>query len=177
MLQEKYRKEIVNQLGTQLGIKNAMRIPRLVKIAVNSSTAEATQNAKVMEKVAQELLLITGQKPKLCRAKKSIATFKLREGMPIGSMVTLRGKNMYYFFTRLVNIVLPRVRDFKGLSKKGFDGRGNYTLGITEQIVFPEISSDKVDKVRGFNVTLVTSAHTDKEGEALLKALGLPLKT
>lgn len=177
MLQEQYKKTLSAQVASQLGITNKMRIPRLVKIAVNSSTAEATQNAKILEKVSQELLLITGQKPKLCRAKKSIATFKLREGMPIGSMVTLRGKSMYNFFTRLVSIALPRVRDFKGLSKKGFDGRGNYTLGITEQIVFPEISSDKVDKVRGFNITLVTSAHTDKEGEALLRALGLPLKT
>ena len=160
----------------EMGFENAFRVPRLVKIVVNSSLSEATINPKIMDVVGNELAQITGQKPALRRAKKSISAFKLRAGMPIGCMVTLRKKRMYEFFNRLVNMALPRSRDFKGLSKKGFDGRGNYTLGITEQIIFPEISHDKIEKSRGMNITIVTTARTDKEGETLLKNLGFPLK-
>lgn len=176
MIEEFYKKQIIPKMMSEMGYKNALRVPRLVKIVVNSSLSEATQNPKIMDVAALELAQITGQKAAVCRAKKSIAAFKLRAGMPIGCKVTLRKKRMYEFFNRLVNIALPRSRDFKGLSKKGFDGRGNYTMGITEQIIFPEISHDKVDKSRGMNITIVTTARDNKEGEALLKNLGFPLK-
>lgn len=158
------------------GYKNPLSVPRLVKIVVNSSVSEATQNVKVLDTVAQDMAIITGQKPSIRKAKKSIAAFKLREGMPIGCMVTLRKQRMYEFFNRLVNVALPRSRDFKGLNKKGFDGAGNYTLGITEHIIFPEISSDRIEKSRGMNITIVTTAKSDKEAETLLKNMGFPLR-
>lgn len=176
LLEQKYKKEIVPQLMKTLELKNPMLAPRLEKIVINSCTGEAVQNVKILDTVAQELMAITGQKPILRRAKKSIATFKLREGQPIAMSVTVRRKRMYEFFSRLVNVALPRTRDFKGLSKKGFDGNGNYNLGIKEQTIFPEIILDKVDKPRGMNVSIVTSARSDKEAETLLRALGLPLR-
>ncbi len=176
MLQEHYKKVVMPQLMEALGTKNPMSTPKLVKVVVNSSVTDAVQNVKILDVVASEIGQITGQKPAIRRAKKSIAAFKLREGMPIACTVTLRRKNMYEFFNRLVNVALPRSRDFKGLSKKGFDGRGNYTMGITEQIIFPEISHDKIDKARGMNVTIVTTAKNDKDGELLLKLLGFPFR-
>ncbi len=177
MLQDFYKKQVVPKLMTDLNIKNVMRVPKLDKIVVNSCLAEAVTDAKILDLAGKEMAQITGQKPSIRRAKKSIAAFKLREGVPIGVRVTLRRKRMYEFFNRLVNIALPRSRDFKGLSPRGFDGRGNYTFGITEQIIFPEIVYDKVDKPRGMNITLVTTARDDKEGMALLKALGFPFRT
>lgn len=177
MLREIYEKKIVPKLIAELGYKNKLSVPRLVKIVVNSSTSEATVNVKVLETLAGELAQITGQKPLVCLAKKSISAFKLRAGMPIGCKVTLRRKRMYEFFNRLVNVALPRSRDFKGLPRRGFDGRGNYTMGITEHIIFPEISHDKIEKSRGMNITIVTSAKTNKEGETLLKYLGFPLRS
>lgn len=176
LLEQKYKKEIVPQLMKTLELKNPMLAPRLEKIVINSCTGEAVQNVKILDTIAQELMAITGQKPILRRAKKSIATFKLREGQPIAMSVTVRRKRMYEFFSRLVNVALPRTRDFKGLSKKGFDGNGNYNLGIKEQTIFPEIVLDKVDKPRGMNVSIVTSVRSDKEAETLLRALGLPLR-
>lgn len=162
------------ELGKELGIKNPMRIPRLVKVVVSSCVKEATQDSKVIDKVAEELAAITCQKPLITKAKKSIATFKLREGMSIGCKVTLRRKMMYEFLNRFINVTLPRMRDFHGIAPRGFDGRGNYTLGVQEQIIFPEINFDKIDKVRGMNVTFVTTAKTDDEAKALLKAVGMP---
>lgn len=176
MLQDYYKKEIVPKLMTDLNIKNVMRVPKLDKIVVNSCLAEAVTDAKILDLAGKELAQITGQKPSIRRAKKSIAAFKLRQGIPIGVRVTLRRKRMYEFFNRLVNVALPRSRDFKGLSPRGFDGRGNYTFGITEQIIFPEIVHDKVDKARGMNITLVTTARDNKEGLTLLKALGFPFR-
>lgn len=176
MLEETYKTEIVPKMMKEGGYKNPLSVPRLVKIVVNSSVSEATQNVKVLDTVAQDMAIITGQKPSIRKAKKSIAAFKLREGMPIGCMVTLRKKRMYEFFNRLVNVALPRSRDFKGLNKKGFDGAGNYTLGITEHIIFPEISSDRIEKSRGMNITIVTTAKSDKEAEALLRNMGFPLR-
>lgn len=173
---ELYKKKILPGLMKELKFKNPMSVPRLEKIVVNSCVSEATQNIKILDTVSKELAAITGQKPHTLRAKKSIAAFKLRKGVPIACRVTLRRKKMYAFLNRLVNIAFPRTRDFKGYSKKGFDGSGNYTLGITEQIIFPEIPYDKIDKARGMNVTIVTSARTDKEGELLLKALGFPFR-
>jgi len=175
-LEEKYRKEIVPHLMKTLGLKNPMLVPRLEKIVVNSCTGEAVQNVKILDTIAQELTAITGQKPILRHAKKSIATFKLREGQPIAVSVTVRRKRMYEFFSRLVNVALPRTRDFKGLPKRGFDGNGNYNLGIKEQTIFPEISLEKVDKPRGMNISIVTSARSDEEAQTLLKAMGLPLR-
>lgn len=162
------------ELGKELRIKNPMRIPRLVKVVVSSCVKEATQDSKVIDKVAEELAAITCQKPLITKAKKSIATFKLREGMSIGCKVTLRRKMMYEFLNRFINVTLPRMRDFHGIAPRGFDGRGNYTLGVQEQIIFPEINFDKIDKVRGMNVTFVTTAKTDDEAKALLKAVGMP---
>lgn len=177
MLSDVYKKEIVPKLMKELGYTNPMQIPKLQKIVVNSCVSDAIQNSKILDTVASEIALITGQKPVLTKAKKSIASFKLREGMPIGCTVTLRRERMFEFFNRLVRVALPRSRDFKGLPKRGFDGRGNYTIGITEQIIFPEITADRTDKVRGMNITIVTSAKTDKEGEALLRLMGLPLRS
>lgn len=177
MLEDIYKKEVAPKLMTELGIKNPMMVPRLVKIVVNTSLSEAIQNKKVLDAAAGEMAQITGQKPILRKAKKSIATYKLRQGMPIGCKVTLRGQRMYEFFSRLVNIALPRARDFKGLSRKGFDGRGNYTLGIDEQINFPEISHEKVEKTWGMNITIVTTAEDNQKGESLLRALGFPLRS
>ena len=156
--------------------KSPMQVPRLKKVVVNIGLGEAIQNIKLLESASAELTAVTGQKPVVTRAKKSIAAFKLREGMPIGCMVTLRRDRMYYFLDKLMNVVLPRVRDFRGVSEKAFDGRGNYTLGIKEQIIFPEIDYDQIDKVRGMNITIVTSAPTDEEGKFLLKLLGLPFR-
>jgi len=175
-LRNKYKDEIVPQLMKDFGFKNVMQVPKLERIVVNMGLGEAVQNAKLVESAAEELKVITGRKPVVTRAKKSIAGFKLREGMPIGVMVTLRGEQMYDFLDRLVSLALPRTRDFKGISPKAFDGRGNYTLGIREQIVFPEINYDKIDRIKGMNVTLVTTAETDEQGRALLKSLGMPFR-
>jgi large subunit ribosomal protein L5 len=175
-LRNKYKDEIVPQLMKDFGFKNIMQVPKLDRIVVNMGLGEAVQNAKLIESAAEELKAITGRKPVITRAKKSIASFKLREGMPIGVMVTLRGEQMYDFLDRLVSLALPRTRDFKGISPKAFDGRGNYTLGIREQIVFPEINYDKIDRIKGMNVTLVTTAETDEQGRALLKSLGMPFR-
>ena len=175
-LRKKYKAEIVPQLMKDFSFKNVMQVPKLERIVINMGLGEAVQNAKLIESASEELKAITGRKPIVTRAKKSIATFKLREGMPIGVMVTLRGEQMYDFLDRLVSIALPRTRDFKGISPKSFDGRGNYTLGIREQIVFPEINYDKIDRIKGMNVTLVTTAETDEQGRALLKSLGMPFR-
>ena len=175
-LRNKYKDEIIPQLMKDFGFKNIMQVPKLERIVVNMGLGEAVQNAKLIESAAEELKAITGRKPVITRAKKSIASFKLREGMPIGVMVTLRGEQMYDFLDRLVSLALPRTRDFKGISPKAFDGRGNYTLGIREQIVFPEINYDKIDRIKGMNVTLVTTAETDEQGRALLKSLGMPFR-
>lgn len=177
MLQERYKKEMVPQLMQKLGIKNPMLVPRLEKIVLSSSTGDAVQNPKVLDGIAADLAAITGQKPVITRANKSIATFKLREGQPIGVTVTLRRERMYEFFNRLANIALPRTRDFKGLPKKAFDGRGNYTFGIQEHIVFAEISPEKIEKIRGMNVTMVTSAKTDDHARELLTTMGLPIRS
>ena len=175
-LWKKYNDEVVAQLTKEFDFKNRMEVPRLSKIVVNMGLGDAVQNGKLVESAAQELTAIVGQKPVVTRAKKSIAGFKLREGMPIGVMVTLRGDHMWDFVDRLVSLALPRTRDFKGVSPKSFDGRGNYTLGIREQIVFPEIDYDKVDRIKGMNVTFVTTATNDEQGRALLKALGMPFR-
>jgi len=175
-LWEYYRSECVPRMMQEFRYKSPMQVPRLQKIVVNIGLGEAIQNIKLLESAAAELAAITGQKAVVTRAKKSIAAFKLREGMPIGAMVTLRRHRMYYFFDKLVNVVLPRVRDFRGVSERAFDGRGNYTLGIKEQIIFPEIDYDKIDKVKGMNITIVTSAPTDEEGKFLLNLLGLPFR-
>ncbi len=173
---EFYRTECVPQMMQEFRYKSSMQVPRLKKVVVNIGLGEAIQNIKLLESASAEMMSVTGQKPVVTRAKKSIAAFKLREGMPIGCMVTLRRDRMYYFLDKLMNVVLPRVRDFRGVSEKAFDGRGNYTLGIREQIIFPEIDYDKIDKVRGMNITIVTSAPTDEEGKFLLKLLGLPFR-
>jgi large subunit ribosomal protein L5 len=174
--EEKYQKEVVPALMKEFNYKNVMQVPRLQKIVVNSCLSEALQNAKVLETAAGELMAITGQKPVVTTARKSIAAFKLRAGVKIGVCVTLRGGVMYEFLNRLCNVALPRVRDFRGVSGRSFDGKGNYSLGITEQIIFPEINYDKIDKIRGMNVTIVTSAKTDGEGKALLKHMGMPFR-
>ena len=175
-LQEYYKKEVIPQLIKEFGYKNPMQVPRLVKIVINMGLGEATQNIKILDAAMEELALITGQRPIIRRARKSIAAFKLRAGMPIGCKVTLRRTRMYDFFDKLVHFALPRVRDFKGVSDKSFDGRGNYTLGIREHIIFPEINYDKIDKVKGMNITFVTTAKTDEEGKALLEKLGMPFR-
>jgi len=167
---------VVPALTKEFGYKNVMAVPRLDKISVNIGLGEATQNAKLMDGAVNELGQIAGQKPVITKAKKSIAAFKLREGMPIGCVVTLRGDRMYEFFDRLVNVALPRVRDFRGISSKSFDGRGNYTLGVKDQLIFPEIDYAKVDKTKGMNVTITTTARTDAEGLALLKNMGMPFR-
>jgi large subunit ribosomal protein L5 len=175
-LRNKYKDEVIPQLMKDFGFKNVMQVPKLDRIVVNMGLGEAVQNAKLIESAVEELSAITGRKPIVTRAKKSIAGFKLREGMPIGVMVTLRGAQMYDFLDRLVSLALPRTRDFKGISPKAFDGRGNYTLGIREQIVFLEVNYDKMDRIKGMNVTLVTTAETDEQGRALLKSLGMPFR-
>jgi large subunit ribosomal protein L5 len=175
-LRAKFQKEVAPALLKELELKNPMAVPRLNKIVVNMGVGEATQNAKVLDPAVNELGQITGQKPVVTRAKKSIAAFKVREGQSIGAMVTLRGDRMYEFLDRLVNIVLPRVRDFKGVSTKSFDGRGNFTLGLHDQLIFPEISYEKVDKQKGMNVTIVTTAANDNQARTLLKYLGMPFR-
>ena len=175
-LKERYKKEVIPSLIERCGYKNVMEAPRLVKIGLNIGLGEAIQNAKVLEAGEKDLVAISGQHPVITRSKKSIAAFKLREGMAVGMMVTLRGERMFNFFDRLVNAVLPRSHDFQGVSPKSFDGRGNYTLGFKEQIVFPEIDYDKIDKVRGLEVSIVTTAKTDEEGRHLLELLGLPFE-
>jgi large subunit ribosomal protein L5 len=175
-LKETYQEKVVPSLMKRFGYKNSMEVPKLNKIVINMGLGEAIQNIKILDSAVQEISQITGQKPVITKAKKSIAQFKLRTGMPIGCMVTLRKERMYEFFNRLVNVTLPRVRDFKGLSGKSFDGRGNYALGIREQLIFPEIHYDKVDKVKGMNIVIVTTAKTDEEGKELLKLLGMPFR-
>ncbi|MGA2858986.1 MAG: 50S ribosomal protein L5 [Candidatus Sulfotelmatobacter sp.] len=175
-LRARFEKEVAPALLKELELKNVMAVPRLHKIVVNVGVGEATQNAKVLDPAVNELSQITGQKPVITRAKKSIAAFKVRAGQSIGAMVTLRGDRMYEFFDRLVNIVLPRVRDFRGVSTKSFDGRGNYTLGLHDQLIFPEISYEKVDKLKGMNVTIVTTAANDNQARTLLKHLGMPFR-
>jgi large subunit ribosomal protein L5 len=175
-LRSRFEKEVAATLMKELELKNPMAVPRLSKIVVNMGVGEATQNAKLIDPAVNELGQIAGQKPVVTRAKKSIAAFKVREGMPIGAMVTLRGDRMYEFFDRLISIVLPRVRDFKGVSTKSFDGRGNYTLGLHDQLIFPEIDYAKVDKLKGMNVTIVTTARSDDQARQLLKHLGMPFR-
>ena len=176
-LKEKYQKEVVSALKKEFGYANTMAIPKIRKVVINMGLGEATSNAKIVDTAADELSKITGQKATVRRAKKSIAAFKVREGMPVGAMVTLRGERMYEFLDRLTSIALPRVRDFKGISPKGFDGRGNYTLGLRDQIIFPEIDYMKVDKARGMNVSVITSAKTDEEARKLLQLIGLPFRS
>jgi large subunit ribosomal protein L5 len=175
-LKDRFRKEIAPVMMKEFDFKNPMAVPHLDKIVVNMGVGEATQNAKILDPAVNELGQITGQKPVVTRAKKSIAAFKVRAGMPIGAMVTLRGDRMYEFFDRLVNIVLPRVRDFRGVSTKSFDGRGNYTLGLHDQLIFPEIDYAKVDKMKGMNVTIVTTARSDDQARSLLRHLGMPFR-
>jgi large subunit ribosomal protein L5 len=175
-LKEVYQEKVVPGLMKRFNYRNRMEVPKLEKIVINMGLGEAIQNIKILDSAVQELGFITGQKPIITKAKKSIAQFKLRTGMPIGCMVTLRKERMYEFFNRLVNVALPRVRDFKGLSGKSFDGRGNYALGIREQLIFPEIHYDKIDKVKGMNIVIVTTAKTDEEGKELLRLLGMPFR-
>jgi large subunit ribosomal protein L5 len=175
-LKDFYYKECVPALKDEFGYTNPMQIPKIEKVVLNMGLGEAVQNPKIVEGAAEELTKIAGQRAVITRAKKSIATFKLREGMPIGCCVTLRGDMMYGFISKLINIALPRVRDFRGLSPKWFDGRGNYSMGIKEQIIFPEIDYDKIDKIKGLNITFVTSAKTDEEGRFLLKLMGMPFR-
>ena len=175
-LRERYQKEVAPAIAKEFGIGNPMAVPRLEKIVVNMGMGEAIANAKILDTATDELKSITGQKPVVTKAKKSIASFKLRQGMPIGVMVTLRGDRMFEFFDRLVSVALPRVRDFRGVSPKAFDGRGNYTIGVREQLIFPEIDFNKVDKLRGMNISIVTSARNDELARALLKALGMPFR-
>ncbi len=176
-LKDRYHKDVVPGLRKEFGYKNVMAIPRIEKVVVNMGLGEATQNVKLIDAGADELGRITGQRAVTTRAKKSIAAFKVRQGMPVGTMVTLRGERMYEFLDRLMNIALPRVRDFKGVSPKGFDGRGNFTLGLRDQLLFPEIDYMKVDKARGMNVSVVTTAKTDEEARRLLQLLGMPFRT
>jgi len=175
-LKERYNSEIREQLKETLDLGNIMEVPRFTKIVLNIGVGRATQQASLLDHAVRELTIISGQKPLVTKAKKSIATFKLREGNPIGCMTTLRGDRMWEFFDRLVSVAIPRIRDFRGLSPKGFDGHGNYTFGVTEQLIFPEIDYDKVDSPRGMNITIVTTARTNAEGRALLNAFGFPFK-
>ena len=171
-----YNEKIKSQIQKELGFKNVMQVPRLDKIVLNVGLGEALQNGKLIESSVEQLKVISGQMPVVTKAKKSIANFKLREGVPIGVMVTLRGNRMYQFFERLVSFALPRERDFKGLPKKSFDGRGNYSIGLKEQLIFPEIDYDKIEKIHGMNITICTTARTDEEGRCLLTQMGLPLR-
>lgn len=175
-LKESYRSEIVAKLQDELGLANVMDVPKPVKIVVNMGVGDAPKDAKLLDGAVKDLTTITGQKPAIKRARKSLATFKIREGMPIGAAVTMRGDRMWDFLDRLTSVVLPRIRDFRGLNPKSFDGNGNYSFGLNEQLVFPEIDYDDIDQTRGMDVTIVTSAKTDEEGRALLKALGFPLR-
>jgi len=175
-LKEKYRQEVVPALQKDFSYANPMQVPTLNKVVINIGMGEVIQNAKAMDAAVSDLATITGQRPVITRAKRSVATFKLREGMQIGCMVTLRGERMYQFLDKLINVALPRIRDFQGVSAEAFDGRGNYTLGLREQLVFPEIEYDKVDKVRGMEVSIVTTARTDEEGRRLLRLMGMPFK-
>jgi large subunit ribosomal protein L5 len=175
-LRRLYETEIVSKLMEKFGYRNTMQVPKLDKIVLNMGLGEAIQNIKILDSAAEELKMIAGQKPVITRAKRSIAAFKLRAGMPIGCMVTLRRDRMYDFYYKLVNVALPRVRDFRGVSGKAFDGRGNYALGIKEHIIFPEIDYDKIDKIKGMNISVVTSARTDEEGKELLRLLGMPFR-
>ncbi len=176
VLAEKYKDEVVPALQKEFGYKNVMAIPKISKVVVNMGVGDAIGDAKILDQAAEELAAITGQRPQITKAKKSIANFKLRAGMPIGCRVTLRGVMMYEFLNRVVNLALPRVRDFRGVPSKGFDGRGNYTLGLKDQLIFPEINYSKVQKVKGMNVSIVTSARTDEEARALLSHLGMPFR-
>lgn len=175
-LKEKYRQDVVPRLMKEQGYANVNQVPRLEKVVLNMGLGEAIQNAKIMDSAVIEMTAISGQKPVVTKSRKAIANFKLRENMPIGCMVTLRGQRMFEFLDRLMNLALPRVRDFRGVSDRAFDGRGNYSLGIREQIIFPEIDLEKIDKVRGLTVSIVTTAKTDAEGKALLQALGMPFR-
>jgi len=175
-MKEKYLKEVVPGLQKEFSYSNPMQVPTVHKVVVNIGMGEAIQNAKAMDAAVADLASITGQRPVITRAKRSVAAFKLREGMQIGCMVTLRGSRMFYFLDKLINVALPRIRDFQGISSEAFDGRGNYTLGLREQLVFPEIDYDKVDKVRGMEISIVTTARTDEEGRRLLKLMGMPFK-
>ena len=173
-LKERYKKEVIPSLMKLYGYKNVMQVPRLDKVVLNIGLGEAVQNAKALEAAERDLVAISGQHPVTTRAKKSVAAFRLRAGMPIGLKVTLRGERMYDFFDKLVNAVLPRIREFQGVTRNSFDGRGNYTLGLKEQIIFPEVDYDKIDKVRGLEISIITTANTDEEGRHLLELLGLP---
>jgi large subunit ribosomal protein L5 len=175
-LKQRFREELLSPLREELGYENAMQVPRLEKVVVNMGVGEAAREAKLLDAAIEDLSTITGQKPAVTKAKKSIAGFKLREGMTIGCKVTLRGNRMWEFVDRLLSVALPRIRDFRGLDPEAFDGRGNYTIGVTEQLIFPEIDYDKIDRVRGMDITVVTTAKNDDEGRALLKALGFPLR-
>ncbi|MCI8609481.1 MAG: 50S ribosomal protein L5 [Firmicutes bacterium] len=175
-LRETYNNEVFNALKEKFGYKNVMEVPKLTKITINMGLGEAKDNAKIMESAVAEIALISGQKPVITKAKKSIANFKVRQGMPVGAKVTLRGDNMYVFADKFFNISLPRVRDFKGVSKNSFDGRGNYSLGIKEQLIFPEINYDQVDTIKGMNIVFTTTAKTDEEAAALLELLGMPFE-
>ncbi|UXR31025.1 50S ribosomal protein L5 [Staphylococcus simulans] len=175
-LKEKFNTEVTENLMKEFNYSSVMEVPKIDKIVVNMGVGEAVQNSKVLDNAVEELTLITGQKPLITKAKKSVATFRLREGMPIGAKVTLRGERMYEFLDKLISVSLPRVRDFHGVSKKAFDGRGNYTLGIKEQLIFPEIDYDKVSKVRGMDIVIVTTANTDEEARALLTQFGMPFQ-
>ena len=175
-LKKVYNEKIKAQIQQDLGLKNVMQVPRLDKIVLNMGLGEALQNGKLIDAGVEQLRIITGQQPVVTRAKKAISNFKLREGLPIGVRVTLRGNRMYEFFERLVGFALPRVRDFKGLSPKAFDGRGNYTFGLKEQLIFPEIDFDKIEHIKGMNITICTSAHTDEAGKVLLKSMGFPFR-
>ncbi|MGC8873241.1 MAG: 50S ribosomal protein L5 [Chloroflexia bacterium] len=171
-----YRQEVVPALMKEFGYKNVMQVPKIHKIVVNIGVGEAIQNARALDAAVQDLRLITGQQPVIRRARRSIAAFKLRTGMPVGVCVTLRGRRMYEFLDRLLNLALPRIRDFRGLSSRSFDGRGNYSIGLREQLIFPEINFDEIDKIRGLEVTIITTARTDEEGKALLARLGVPFR-
>jgi large subunit ribosomal protein L5 len=175
-LQQYYREQVLPKLKTELGLSNPMEVPRITKITVNMGVGEAVADRKVMDAAVGDLAKITGQKPIICKAKKAIATFKVREGLPIGCKVTLRGARMYEFLDRLITVAMPRIRDFRGVSPRGFDGRGNYTMGVREQIIFPEIQYDQVDQVRGMDITITTTARDNKHGRALLEAFSFPFR-
>lgn len=175
-LKTKYEEDAVSALKEKFGYKNIFEVPKLVKVVINMGIGEAVQNSKILDTAVQELTKVTGQKPVVTRAKKSIASYKLRQGMPIGTMVTLRGKRMYDFMQKLITVALPRIRDFRGVSNKSFDGRGNYTIGLKEQILFPEINYDEVDLIKGMDISIVTTAKSDEEAKALLSELGMPFK-
>lgn len=175
-LKSLYQEKIVPQLMEQFQYTNVHQVPKLIKVTVNRGLGEAAQNAKALESSLNEVAVITGQKPVVTRAKKAIAGFKIRQGMPVGLMVTLRGERMYAFVDRLVNLALPRIRDFRGVSAKSFDGRGNYTLGVREQLIFPEVEYDSIDQIRGMDISIITTAKNDEEGRALLKAMGMPFR-